>query len=149
MSFMVCKAVAVLFFSTVVLGLPSCGVMAGVEDSIAPGYYDRPALVRGPARAGSVVGGVAGLALAVVLWPFTKGLNLLLDEPLGYSEREWTLLPVTATAAAGHYALGLPGDVLHLVLYRAWVAEPVPVDFDHVPPDPGQGREDSTAGAGR
>lgn len=149
MSAMACKAVTVLFFSTVVLGLPSCGVVPGVEDSIAPGHYDRPALVRGPARAGSVVGGVAGLVVSVVLWPITKGLNLLFDEPLGYSEREWMLLPVTATAAVGHYGLGLPGEVLHFVFYRAWVAEPVPVDFDHVPTGLGRGVENPVAGEGR
>lgn len=138
MSAMAWKAVAVMVLSTILLGLPACGVMFDSDAAGAPGFYDRPALVRGPARAGSVIGGITGLVVALVFWPINKGLNLLFDEPLGYSEKEWALLPITTTAAVGHHALGLPGELLHYVFYRAWVPEPVPVDFDHLPTGPGR-----------
>jgi len=100
---------------------------------VAPGDYGRPAVVRVPACVGAVVGGVTGLVASVVLWPVTKGLNLVFEEPLGYCEREWALLPVTTGAALGHYGLGLPGEVVYFVCYGAWVGDPAVADFDHVP----------------
>ena len=58
---------------------------------------------------------------------------MLADEPLGYSETEWISMPLTASTAFGHYLLGLPAEGLYFLFYGAWVDEPPPVDFDHVP----------------
>ena len=63
----------------------------------------------------------------------TKGISFISDEPLGYSETEWVSMPLTASTAAGHYLLGLPVEGLYFLFYGAWVDDPPPVGFDHVP----------------
>ncbi|MCA8955910.1 MAG: hypothetical protein KDC87_07540 [Planctomycetes bacterium] len=108
------------------LGLGAC---ASAPDRV-PGDFDRPAVVRGFARAGTYLGMVPGAVATVVLWPFTKLLNLLRDEPLGYSEREWTLLPLTACASAGHYLIGGPAELVYQVVYGIWVPTTPPAQFD-------------------
>jgi hypothetical protein len=118
-----------------------CGSLGAVaSDECPPDYYHRPAVVRGAARTGAVVGEVCGVLAWVPLWPITKGLALTADEPFGYSQREWMMFPVTAFASLGHYALGLPAEALYFVCWGAWVDEPGPVGFDHVPGDGGSGR---------
>ncbi len=66
--------------------------------------------------------------------------NSVADEPLGYSNRdctEWTLIrPVAASAALGHWVLGLPGELLYQGFYGMWVDSPEPVGFDHIPGGP-------------
>ena len=131
----VCSSIVGVVSSAVLaLVLSGCG---NLERISPPGDYDRPAVVRGFARAGTYVGATVGIVASVALWPFTKTMNLLVDgDPLGYSEREWTFLPLTTFAAAGHYILGLPFEGLHFVFYGAWVDRPTPVGFDHVPQRP-------------
>jgi nitroreductase len=113
------------------------GACSGVQDftTIAPppGDYDRPAIVRGAARAGTYVGATVGIFATIVLWLPVKGLTMAVDEPLGYSEKEWPFLPLTTCAAAGHYVLGLPAEGLYWLFYGAWVEPPEPKGFDHVP----------------
>ena len=74
-----------------VLGLAT-GSCAAARDG-APGYYERPTVVRAPARAGSILGSVVGVVLTGVLWGPNWLLTRFIDEPLGYTEMEWKLLP--------------------------------------------------------
>ena len=128
------SAAAARAFLLGVLMLGGCRVTpVDFSTSEPPGDYGRPALVRGAARAGSYVGGAAGVVVSVPLWPLTKGLNLLVDEPLGYTETEWAFLPLQACTALGHYAIGLPAEVLYYAFWGAWVTAPPATDFDHVP----------------
>ena len=56
-------------------------------------------------------------------------------------------MPLVAGAAAGHFMLGAPTDLLHFVFYRAWVKQPRPTDYQFTParaprwPERGDGPE--------
>ncbi len=129
-AFMARKLVAVALLAA----LGACGSVHNLTTvSCPPGDYSRPTVVRGVARAGSYVGATLGIVASVVVWLPVQGLNLVVDEPLGYSEKEWSFLPLTACTSAGHYAFGLPAEGLYWLFYGAWVDDPEPVGFDHVP----------------
>jgi hypothetical protein len=89
--------------------------------------------VRGFARAGTYVGAAVGVVAAVVFYLPGKALTMMVDEPPGYTEKEWPYVPLTASATVGHYAVGLPAEALHFVFYGVWVGRPEPSRFDHIP----------------
>lgn len=99
-----------------------------------PGDYGRPAIVRGFARTGTWLGVVPGIVATIALYPLTKGLELVWDEPFGYSPGEWTLVPLTGCAAAGHALIGLPAEALYQLGHGLWIDRPPPPQFD----DPGR-----------
>jgi hypothetical protein len=116
---------------TATCGLSGCGVVSNFPPP--PGDYGRPAIVRGFARAGTYVGATVGIVAAAVFYYPGKALNMMVDEPLGYTEKEWPYVPLTASATVGHYIFGLPAEVLHFVFWGAWVSRPDPDGFEHVP----------------
>ena len=121
-------------FATLVVLATSC---ASVDpEAVPPDVDGRPVIVRGAAYTGGAIGEFVGVVAWLPLWPVTKGIGLLADEPFGYSQREWMLMPITAFASLGHYALGLPAEALYFVFYGAWVDEPPPSGFEHVPARP-------------
>ena len=79
--------VALLFAAS---GLGGCtGVSNFTTFEPPPGHYDRPAIVRGFARAGSYVGATVGIFATIVFYLPGKALTMMFDEPLGYTAKEW------------------------------------------------------------
>jgi hypothetical protein len=102
-----------------------------------PPDLGRPGFVQVGARAGAWVGGALGGVASVVLLPVTYPLSLLAECPLGYSKSEFRWAPASVGAAAGHWAIGGPLDILHYVFYRAWVDQSCePASYDYVPMRP-------------
>jgi hypothetical protein len=108
-----------------------------LDEENPPPELGRPGFVRAAARVGAVLGGVVGSVAAIALLPLTWPISRLAEAPLGYSRDEFMWFPVTSGAAAGHWVLGAPLDVLHYVFYRAWTADSGgPPGYDFVPAQP-------------
>ena len=137
--------------SVLLLAFPlgSCGSLGRLtHDPGPPGDYGRPAVVRAAARTGSYLGATVGIAAYIPVWLVSRGAKFVVDEPLGFSDKEWAILPISAFAAGGHYLLGMPAEGLYFLFYGAWVDDPAPVDFDHVPGPAGPPTEgDGSAGS--
>ena len=135
------------------LGLPGCTLPETVENlqrENPPPELGRPAFVRVAARSGAWIGGVVGGVFSLALLPVTYPVSLLAECPLGYSRDEFRFAPASMGAAAGHWVVGAPLDVLHWIFYRAWVDQSCePAGFDFVPmrPPVGPGREPVAATA--
>ncbi len=115
-----------------------------LERENPPPELGRPTFVRIAARSGAWIGGVAGGVFSLALLPVTYPVSLLADCPLGYSRDEFRFAPASMGAAAGHWVVGAPFDVLHWVFYRAWVnpsCDPAGYEFVPMRPPVGPGRE--------
>lgn len=134
--------------SICLLVLTGCTLPETVENlerENPPPDLGRPGFVRVGARAGAWVGGVVGGVASIVLLPVTYPLSLLAECPLGYSKNEFRFAPASMGAAAGHWAIGAPLDVLSYVFYRAWVNQSCePASYDYVPMSPPVGPGAST-----
>jgi len=84
-----------------------------------PPELGRPDWVRGSAGVGAWIGGVVGGVASLVLLPVTYPIRLIRGEPAANDQD--LLFPVSVGAAAGHFVVGAPADVLDFVFYRAWV----------------------------
>lgn len=122
------------------LALASCTLPETVENlerENPPPDLGRPGFVRVGARAGAWVGGAFGGVASLALLPVTYPLSLLAECPLGYSKAEFRWAPASMGAAAGHWLIGAPLDVLHYAFYRAWVNQSCePAAYDYVPMRP-------------
>jgi hypothetical protein len=124
----------------VVLSLAACTLPETVENlerEVPPPELGRPGFVRVAARTGAWAGGLVGGVASVVLLPITYPISLLAECPLGYSKSEFRWGAASVGAAAGHWLLGAPLDVVHYVFYRAWVEQGCePAGYDYVPMQP-------------
>ena len=120
------------FFTLAALGLlAGCSMgrtLDRLQQNSPPPEFGRPGWVRVCAGTGAVIGGVAGGVVSIVLLPVTFPISLLAGDHLGgeMTRNEFLLLPATWGAAAGHFLLGAPPDVLDFVFRRGWSAEPLP-----------------------
>lgn len=116
------------------LALSGCGTLSDFATlETPPGDYGRPAVVRGVARAGTYVGSTVGIVASVVFWLPIQGLTALVDEPLGYTAKEWNYLPLAACGSAGHYLFGAPAEAVDWLVRGAWVDRLEPPGFAHIP----------------
>jgi len=122
--------------------LQSCALTSAVDttnkESPSP-ELGRPDWVTYPARTGSWFGGVGGLVVSLGTLPLTYPISVLADEPLGSSKQEFLYLPTAVGASLGHVAFGMPLDFFDWMFRRAWVATPLPVDYELIllpPPAP-------------
>ncbi|MEZ5963931.1 MAG: hypothetical protein R3F56_08820 [Planctomycetota bacterium] len=137
---MVRRAAWICLFAVAGCTLPE--TVENLERENPPAALGRPGFVRVGARAGAWIGGAVGGVASIVLLPVTYPLSLLAECPLGYSQAEFRWAPASMGAAAGHWAIGAPLDVLHYVFYRAWTGdscEPAAYEFVPMPPPVGPG----------
>jgi hypothetical protein len=129
-------ALALLLLATACAGTRAADVF---DETSPPPHLGRPTWVRVPARIGAYAGGIVGGLVSIVLLPVTWPISVLADDALGEDRADFLLFPAFLGAGAGHFLLGAPPDLLHYVGYRAWVDEPPPPGYDHVPPAPAPG----------
>ena len=109
-----------------------------LQDLCPPPEFGRPGWVRACAGTGAWIGGVVGGVASIVLLPVTWPISLLAGDGLGEaSTEEFLFAPALGCAAAGHFLLGAPPDLIDHLFRRAWLSEPMPVNtFELVPMEP-------------
>lgn len=120
--------------------------VASLRDECPPPEFGRPVWVRWPARVGAWIGAGAGAVGSIALLPITWPVAQLADEPLGFAKDEFMFLPLSAGAAAGHFALGAPLDTVDWVARRAWVSSDPPTGYDYEPQPAPRGPEAAAGG---